>query len=49
MSNSLYERLGGAKGIADLVDDIVEAISSERAAAGRSSTAAAACPIPIAA
>lgn len=25
MSNSLYERLGGAKGIASLVDDIVEA------------------------
>lgn len=25
MSNSLYERLGGATGIATLVDDIVEA------------------------
>jgi hemoglobin len=25
MSNSLYERLGGAKGIATLVDDVVEA------------------------
>ncbi len=25
MSNSLYERLGGAKGISTLVDDIVEA------------------------